>query len=136
MRSPTLWAALNLAGERSDGLRPAVLVSITQQIGGFAKTCADLMDQWQSEQLPAYSAIDENDEAWTRCLASAADYFTDRSVEYRLLKRGIAVHHGQLPPLLARRLKVVIDRGLVRVIIATSTLHAPTVSAFQLCPGS
>ncbi|WP_114860703.1 DEAD/DEAH box helicase [Azospirillum brasilense] len=122
MRSPTLWAALNLAKERSDGLRPAVLISITQQVGGFAKTCADLMDLWQDEKLPAYSAIDENDRAWTRCLASAADYFTDQSAEYRLLKRGIAVHHGQLPPLLARRLKVVIDRGLVRVIIATSTL--------------
>jgi hypothetical protein len=122
MRGPTLWAALNLAKERSDGLRPAVLVSITQNIGPFAKTCADLMDHWQSEELPAYSATDENDEAWTRCLASAADYFTDRSVEYRLLTRGIAVHHGQLPPLLARRLKVVIDRKLVRVIIATSTL--------------
>jgi len=122
MRGPTLWAALNLARERSDGLRPAVLVSITQNVGAFAKTCADLMDQWEGEELPAYSAIDENDEAWTRCLASAADYFTDCSVEYRLLKRGIAVHHGQLPPLLARRLKVIIDRGLVRVIIATSTL--------------
>ncbi|EIF53178.1 hypothetical protein BP1258A_5441 [Burkholderia pseudomallei 1258a] len=122
MRGPTLWAALNLARERSDGLRPAVLVSITQNVGAFAKTCADLMDQWQAEELPAYSAIDESDEAWRRCLASAADYFTDRSVEYRLLKRGIAVHHGQLPPLLARRLKVLIDRGLVRVIIATSTL--------------
>ena len=122
MRNPTLWAALNLAKERSDGLRPAVLVSITQHIGGFAKTCADLMDLWQDKNLPVYSAIDENDKAWTRCLASVADYFTDQSAEYRLLKRGIAVHHGQLPPLLARRLKAVIDRGLVRVIIATSTL--------------
>ncbi|QRR14983.1 DEAD/DEAH box helicase [Burkholderia sp. MS389] len=122
MRAPTLWAALNLAGQRSDGLRPAVLISITQNVGAFAKTCADLMDQWESEVLPAYSAIDENDEAWKKCLASAADYFTDRSVEYRLLEHGIAVHHGQLPPLFARRLKVIIDRGLVRVIIATSTL--------------
>ena len=122
MRGPTLWAALNLARERPDGLRPAVLISITQQISGFAKTCADLMDEWRDVELPVYCAIDETDEAWTRCLASAADYFTERSVEYRLLQYGIAVHHGQLPPLLARRLKTVIDRGLVRVIIATSTL--------------
>jgi hypothetical protein len=35
---------------------------------------------------------------------------------------GIAVHHGQMPALLARRLKVAIDRGNVRVVIATSTL--------------
>lgn len=122
MRGVTLWAALNLAQERRDGLRPAVLVSITQHVRSFAKTCAEMLDAWQDVRLPAYSAIDEADEAWTRCLASVADYFTDRSVEYRLLKRGIAVHHGQLPPLLARRLKTVIDRGLVRVVIATSTL--------------
>ena len=57
-----------------------------------------------------------------RCLASAADYFTTESVEYRLLQRGVAVHHGKMPGLLARRLKVLIDRGFVRVILATSTL--------------
>jgi hypothetical protein len=39
-----------------------------------------------------------------------------------LLERGIAVHHGKMPNLLARRLKAVIDAGYVRVIIATSTL--------------
>ncbi len=50
------------------------------------------------------------------------DYFTIQSVEYRLLRRGIAVHHGKMPGLLARRLKAVIDQGLVRIIIATSTL--------------
>jgi superfamily II helicase len=32
------------------------------------------------------------------------------------------VHHGKMPGLLARRLKTVIDRGDVRVIIATSRL--------------
>src|SRR5207245_1121952 len=37
-------------------------------------------------------------------------------------QRGVAVHHGKMPGLLARRLKVLIDRGFVRVVIATSTL--------------
>ncbi|TCL06285.1 DEAD/DEAH box helicase [Sodalis ligni] len=63
MRAPTLWSALNLAQERNDGLRPAVLISITQNISPFAKTCADLMDHWQNEILPNYSAIDVNDSA-------------------------------------------------------------------------
>ena len=55
-------------------------------------------------------------------MAAAADYFGEASVEFRLLQRGIAVHHGKMPGLLARRLKVLMDRGYVRVIIATSTL--------------
>ncbi len=122
MRAPSLWAALQLAAERPDGSRPSVLISLTQNVEAFSATCADLMDRWPEEMLPNYRAVDEDDDFWTRCLASAADYFTIQSVEYRLLRWGIAVHHGKMPGLLARRLKTVIDRGYVRVIIATSTL--------------
>lgn len=122
MRAPTLWAALHLAAERADGGRPSVLISLTQSVSTFAATCADLMEEWEEEDLPDYWSIDEEDPHWNRCLAAAEDYFTRQSSEYRLLSRGVAVHHGQMPPLLARRLKVAIDRGQVRVVIATSTL--------------
>jgi len=122
MRAPTLWAALQLAGERQDGTSSSVLISITQNIEGFAASCAALMDQWSDESLPNYRSTDVTDTLWQRCLASAADYFSIQSTEYRLLEHGIAVHHGKMPVLLARRLKAVIDRGLVRIIIATSTL--------------
>ena len=43
-------------------------------------------------------------------------------MKYRLLHRGVVVHHGKMPGLLARRLKRLMDGGHVRVIIATSTL--------------
>lgn len=122
MRAPTLWAALNLAAKRPDGSTPSVLISLTQNIDTFATTCADLLDKWQDIALPDYWSIEEGNEIWARCLATAIDYFTADSVEYRLLARGIVVHHGKMPGLLARRLKTVIDRGYVRVIIATSTL--------------
>ncbi|MDB5967044.1 MAG: box helicase-like [Polaromonas sp.] len=122
MRAPTLWAALNLAAKRPDGSTPSVLISLAQDIDTFAATCADLLDKWQDIALPDYWSIDEGNEIWARCLATAIDYFTAASVEYRLLARGIVVHHGKMPGLLARRLKTVIDRGYVRVIIATSTL--------------
>ncbi|HEY9579569.1 MAG TPA: DEAD/DEAH box helicase [Rhizorhapis sp.] len=122
MRAPTLWAALNLAAKRPDGSTPSVLISLTQNIDTFAATCADLLDKWQDIALPNYWEIEEGNEIWARCLATAIDYFTADSVEYRLLARGIVVHHGKMPGLLARRLKTVIDRGYVRVIIATSTL--------------
>jgi len=122
MRGPTLWAALQLAAQRPDGTTPSVLISLTQNPESFSATCATLIEGWPAEALPNYRVIDEANDLWTRCLASAADYFTVDSVEYRLLRRGIAVHHGKMPSLLARRLKIVVDRGLVRVIIATSTL--------------
>lgn len=122
MCGPTLWAALQLAAQRPDGSRPSVLISLTQNPEAFSATCAELMEGWAENVLPNFRAVDESDELWARCLASAADYFTVASVEYRLLQQGIAVHHGKMPGLLARRLKTVIDRGYVRVIIATSTL--------------
>lgn len=122
MRAPTLWAALQLAAERPDGSTPSVLISLTQNVEAFSSTCANLMDNWLGNTLPNYQAVDEANDLWIRCLASAADYFTTQSVEYRLLRRGIAVHHGKMPGLLARRLKNVIDQSFVRVIIATSTL--------------
>ncbi|MCV3242098.1 hypothetical protein ABID19_005736 [Mesorhizobium robiniae] len=122
MRAPTLWAALNLAARRPDGSTPSVLISLTQNASGFAKTCVELMDAWRDWPLPAYRAVNLEDGAWIRCLAAAADYFSVNSVEYRLLAHGIALHHGKMPSLLARRLKTVIDRGYIRVIIATSTL--------------
>lgn len=122
MRAPTLWAALQLAAERQDGSKPSVLISLTQSVEAFSATCANLMDNWSENTLPNYRAVDETNDLWVRCLAIAEDYFTVESVEYRLLRRGIAVHHGKMPGLLARRLKAVIDQGLVRIIIATSTL--------------
>lgn len=121
MRAPTLWAALHLAARRADGSRPTVLISVTQHVSPFAEACVTLLDTW-ANQLPDYFPSPQNNDLWTRCLASAADYFSEKSVEYRLLKRGIAVHHGKMPALLARRLKRVIDAGLVKIIIATSTL--------------
>lgn len=124
LRGPTLWAALHLAAERPDATRPTVMISLTQNVSSFAENCADLLDAWITAEiaLPNYWSVADDDAHWQSCLAAAEDYFTSASTEYRLLVRGIAVHHGQMPGLLARRLKVAIDRGNVRVVIATSTL--------------
>lgn len=122
MRKPTLWAAMHLAAERPDGSKPSVLISLTQNVEAFSKTCADFIESLPATTLPNFRDVNEADDLWSRCLASAEDYFSVNSVEYRLLRQGIAVHHGKMPGLLSRRLKTVIDRGYVRVIIATSTL--------------
>lgn len=123
MRAPTLWAALHLAAERPNGAKPTVMISLTQSVSAWAETCSELIEEWvEKYDLPDYWSVAADDPHWLSCLAAAEDYFTRESFEYRLLTHGIAVHHGQLPPLLARRLKVAIDRGNVRVVIATSTL--------------
>ncbi|MFD2252425.1 hypothetical protein FHS82_004108 [Pseudochelatococcus lubricantis] len=124
LRGPTLWAALHLAAERPDGTRPTVMISLTQNVNSFAENCADLLEAWIEAEvpLPNYWSVADDDPHWQSCLAAAADYFTKESFEYRLLVHGIAVHHGQMPGLLARRLKLAIDRGNVQVVIATSTL--------------
>jgi hypothetical protein len=122
MRAPTLWAAIHLAAARPDGTRPTVLISLTQGVDAFGKDCLAALDDWSDVRLPDYGRPDLNNELWTRCLASAEDYFTRGSTEYRLLLKGIALHHGKMPGLMARRLKRLIDASLVRIVIATSTL--------------
>ena len=122
MQAPTLWAALHLAAAQADGSTPSVLISVSQNIESFAAECADRLDDWADDDLPHYWDRTAATSLWASCLASASDYFTEESAEYRLLQRGVAVHHGKMPGLLARRLKVLIERGFVRVIIATSTL--------------
>ena len=122
IRAPTLWAALHLAAERKGGEQPTVLISITQNIVAFAETCVKLMDEWEDQNLPNYWSDDEDDSFWQSCLSAAEDYFTKNSFEYRLLTHRIALHHGQMPALLARRLKIAFEKRKVRVIIATSTL--------------
>jgi hypothetical protein len=123
LQSASLWAALHLAAERPDGSRPSVLISVTQKIGAFAEECLRRLEEWDLDRLPPYKEDGyENDSGVQRALAIAADYFGTNSVEYRLLQRGIGVHHGKMPGLLGRRLKTLIDRGIVRVTIATSTL--------------
>jgi hypothetical protein len=75
MKVPTLWAAIQLAAERSDGTRPSVLISVTQHVESFASACADQLDAWPEDTLPHYANRDEANERWVRCLATAADYF-------------------------------------------------------------
>ena len=59
---------------------------------------------------------------WEKCLRSCKDYFGEDLHEYKLLQRGIAVHHGRMPGLFARLLTDAIQDQTVNLVIATSTL--------------
>jgi hypothetical protein len=126
LRPPLLWAALNLAAPDDSGVRHGVLISITQRIGDYAEDFLTLLtDTWATVDLPPYFAQPQDAEQlrlWERCLRACEDYFSTDSSEYRLLVRGIVVHHGNMPALLGRLLVEVVQQGITTLVMATSTL--------------
>lgn len=126
LRPHLAWAAFQLAQPDANGRPHSVLISITSGITAYANSLLTLIeDDWRDVSLPSFFAPPTEERAlrtWNQCLDTAKDYFTDASPEYRLLRHGIAVHHGKMPALLARRLKQVVEEGIVRVVMATSTL--------------
>lgn len=50
------------------------------------------------------------------------DYFGQDSNEYQLLQKGIVVHHGNMPGLFSRLLVELIQKRVVHIALATSTL--------------
>ncbi|MFH1047647.1 MAG: DEAD/DEAH box helicase [Patescibacteria group bacterium] len=121
-----VWAAMNLSKSDLSGRPHTVLVSMTEHIDWIAKAFLDLVDdQWSGHVLPQFfDAPTDGDDLrlWQECLEASEDYFSTESREYKLLRRGIVVHHSKVPPLLGRKLKDVIERRIARIVIATSTL--------------
>jgi hypothetical protein len=121
------WAALHLAKQDESGQQHAVLISITQRIGGYAKDFLRLLEtDWAEQEIPNFFEQPENGtpeyNIWQDCLKACEDYFSSESREYRLLQHGIAVHHGKMPGPLARLLVEVMEAGIIRLALATSTL--------------
>ena len=125
VRPYLFWAAMNLATPDAENRHRAVLISISQNIDGYTKDFLDLLNRWPAPQQPNFFSAptaDIDKRMWTKCLDSCADYYTEDSREYQLLIRGVAVHHGKMPGLMARLLVEVIQKGIVHLVIATSTL--------------
>jgi hypothetical protein len=126
LRPYLFWAGMSLAAADEAGNRHGVLMSITQRIGGYAEDFLVLLEtSWANIELPSYfepPAEPEKAQLWERCLRACEDYFGAHSREYRLLSKGIAVHHGKMPGLLARLLIEVVQQRIVHLVLATSTL--------------
>ncbi|MEH2293106.1 DEAD/DEAH box helicase [Nostoc sp.] len=153
LRPYLFWAAMHLAAPDEKGQRRAVLISVTQQIGGYAEDFLKLLNStWSKVEKPSFfkdpSVLQFNNvpikfwtilldtdclagilflgsknyNIWQKCLRSCEDYFGTESREYKLLKKGIIVHHGKMPGLMARLLIDVIDEKIVHLVLATSTL--------------
>lgn len=126
LRPYLFWAAMHLASPDSSSRARTVLVSIMQQPEGYAKDFLNLLEeQWASIEKPSFFTPPlegAREELWKRCLASCEDYFGTESQEYRLLERGVVLHHGRMPGLMARLLVRLVQEGLIRIVLATSTL--------------
>ena len=126
LRPYLFWAALHLAESGPVSGLATVLIFVPQQIGGYAEDLLSLLGQeWAHGPLPSFfETPTEPDKVtlWTRCLNACADYFTTASREYRLLEKGIVVHHGRMPRLLSRLLVETIEQRISNVVLATSTL--------------
>ena len=126
LRPALLWAAMHLAKPDEEGQQHAVLLSITQGINGYIEDFLTLLEKgWERQGIPEFfrSPVDPRKiRVWKSCLKSCEDYFTSQSYEYRLLERGIIVHHGNMPGLMARLLVEVIQEQIAHIVVATSTL--------------
>lgn len=127
VRPYVFWAAMHLAAPDDRGQQRAVLISISANIDGYAKDFLELLDKtWQDNpQVPQFFQVPVDErkrEIWERCLRSCADYYTDSSREYKLLTKGIVVHHGKMPGLMARLLVEIIQERIIHLVMATSTL--------------
>jgi hypothetical protein len=126
LRPGLLWAAIHLAAPDEFGHRHPVLISITEQPRHYAEDFLRLLEsEWSSVQLPSFFAEPagaEERRTWERCRLSCEDYLGRDSPEYRLLLKGIVVHHGKMPGLTARLLVEAVQMGIASIVIATSTL--------------
>jgi hypothetical protein len=114
-----LWTALHLL---EGGRR--ILISVMQSPERMMRRFADAFDLPGWEAIPPFvppaDAADRSrfDEARAACI----DYCGIDSYERRLIDRGIATSHGQMPQRLRRLMTDLIDRRICPVTIATATL--------------
>jgi len=127
VRPYVLWAAMHLAATDAQGQQRVVLISISQKIGDYAKDFLQLLNNTWSNvpQKPVFFQEPTDTrklQLWQKCLQSCEDYYTTKSREYKLLTKGVVVHHGKMPGLMARLLVEVIEEKIVHLVMATSTL--------------
>jgi hypothetical protein len=136
LRPYLFWAAMNFVAPVRGGPLHTVLVSIPQQIGGYAQAFLDLLDSdWSNAEVPLVFQPPTDpvkQDMWRTCLLACGDYFGSQSREYQLLQRGIVVHHGKMPGLMGRLLIRLVDEGVVHLILATSTLSEGVNLPFEV----
>ena len=114
-----LWTALHL----SDGDR-RILVSVSQRPEVTMGWFADAFDLPGWDALPVFQPPAEGADAelFAEARAVCTDYSVEDSHELRLLDRGIATNHGQMPQRMRRLMVALIERSICPITVATATL--------------
>jgi hypothetical protein len=135
LRPYLFWAAMHLTKSGTTGRNSTVLIFVPQMIGGYAKDFLTLLENYWEATLPAFFQPPSDPsklQLWERCLNCCADYFTKDSREYKLLRKGVVVHHGKMPRLLSRLLVEMIEERIVNLVLATSTLSEGVNLPFEV----
>ncbi|MFS0850087.1 DEAD/DEAH box helicase [Novosphingobium panipatense] len=113
-----LWTALHLAATDR-----RILISLAQQPEQTMGWYAEAFDLPAWQDLPAFVPPEGRRGAlFDEALAACADYCGAESYEIRLLYRGIATSHGQMPQRLRRLMVALIDEKICPITVATATL--------------
>ncbi|MDW9959471.1 DEAD/DEAH box helicase [Sinorhizobium medicae] len=114
-----LWTALHLVGDDR-----RILISISQRPEQTMGWFAEAFDLAGWEDIPAFEAPADGDDAalFAEARTVCIDYCGENSHEVRLLDRGIATNHGQMPQRLRRLMVALIDRSICPITVATATL--------------
>ena len=115
----TLWTALHLL---EGGRR--ILISVMQSPERLMRRCAEAFDLpgWDTVR-PFALPVEGGDRAlYDEARAACLDYCGAESFELRLLDRGIATNHGQMPQRLRRLMTDLIERRICPLTLATATL--------------
>lgn len=115
----TLWTALHLL---EGGRR--ILISVTQSPERIMRRFAEAFDLpgWGNVYRFTVPAGESEAALFWEARAACIDYCGIDSFERRLLDRGIATSHGQMPQRLRRLMTALIDRRICPITVATATL--------------
>lgn len=113
-----LWTALHLAATDR-----RILISLAQQPEQTMGWYAESFDLPAWQDVPAFLPPQgRGGELFAEARAACVDYCGLDSYELRLLDRGIATSHGQMPQRLRRLMVALIDEKICPITVATATL--------------
>ncbi len=113
-----LWTALHLAATDR-----RILISLAQQPEQTMRWYAESFELAAWQDLPAFvPPEDKGVDLFAEARAACVDYCGPDSYEVRLLDRGIATSHGQMPQRLRRLMVALIDDKICPITVATATL--------------
>ncbi|KQU78968.1 DNA helicase [Ensifer sp. Root31] len=124
-----LWTALHL----TEGNR-RILVSVSQSPEDTIRWYAEAFSLKGWQNLPAFMppADGPDAELFRSARMVCADYCGQNAHELKLLDRGIATNHGQMPQRLRRMMVALIERSVCRITVATATLTEGVNLPFDL----